>query len=116
MTETIGNEMFSRMLGYNYGSQEKSDLMRICWQPTPWMVDVYDSPPGDDRKSRRQEIRHWCVEQFGPESWPIHDRPASWYSGSATVYGWTWYGFATEEMLNRFMEQFPDAVDRTKHV
>ena len=107
MTETIGNDLFARTMEFNYAQPEFLELMRKCWTPTPWMVNVYDSPHKDEHEGLRREIAEWCIEQFGPESWPIHDKPADWYRGSATVYGWTWYGFATEEMLNLFLERFP---------
>lgn len=108
MSETTGNDLFARAMEFNYAQPEFLELMRKCWTPTPWMVDVYDGPshPND---SRRREIIEWCVEKFGPESWPIHDKPANWYRGTSTIYGWTWYGFATEEMLNRFLEHFPQS-------
>lgn len=112
MSETIGNDLFARVMGFSYRTPETQDLMRKVWAPTPWMVNVYDGPsyPYD---GLRIEIAEWCREQFGPESWPIHDKPADWHRGGATIDGWTWYGFATEEMLLRFLERFPQ--DEREH-
>lgn len=52
----------------------------------------------------------WCDDAFGPQSWPIHDRPGNWLIAGATINRHTDMGFATEEMMRRFVERFPDYV------
>lgn len=70
------------------------------------MTDAYTGgmARGDERYS---EIMEWCRDHFGPEAWPIHDKPGEWHCGGATVYGWTWMGFATKEMMDNFAEAWP---------
>jgi hypothetical protein len=80
------------------------ELMHKVWDGTPWMVDAYTGPISN--YGRYAEIMDWCRDKFGPEAWPIHDKAGNWHSGGATVYGATWMGFATEEMMERFCEQW----------
>lgn len=75
------------------------DLMRKVWDGTPWMV-------GACTKGRWRAIMEWCTKEFGPEAWPIHGRAGQWHIGGATVHGYTWIGFATEDMMNRFVERW----------
>jgi len=75
--------------------------------PTPWVIDVR-LPESNSREWF--DMLEWCGEQFGPESWPIHDRPGAWYRAGATVHGHTDMGFATEEMMERFIAKFPDRI------
>lgn len=79
-------------------------LHHKVWDATPWMVNAYTGRIGDERDA---EIREWCSEQFGDEAWPIHGRPGLWHRGGGTVNGWTWIGFATQEMMDRFEAAWP---------
>lgn len=103
----IGTDLYRRMLAFNYGDQERANLMSEVWSPTPWMVDVFDGgwSSGRDQCFR---IGQWCVEHFGQQGSPIHKRPGRWYRGNATVHGWTWYGFDTEEAMNEFVAAWPN--------
>lgn len=47
-------------------------------------------------------IMDWARERFGDEAWPIHGKAGSWHRGGATVYGWTWFGFDTEDRMREF--------------
>lgn len=81
-------------------------LMHKAWDRTPWMVDAHTGPTvgwGRDRN-----MRLWCEEAFGPEAWPIHHRPGSWFRSGVTVEGRTWFGFETEEMMKMFLAAWPD--------
>lgn len=80
------------------------DLTRSVWAGTPWMVDAFTGPSMDDRS---REMMDWCRNEFGVESWPIHGKPGNWHRGGVTLYGWTWMGFATEEMMLKFIERWP---------
>lgn len=75
--------------------------------PTPWIIDVR-LPESNSREWF--ELLEWCSDNLGPESWPIHGRPGNWYRAGATIHGHTDMGFATEDMMKRFMEQFPDRI------
>jgi hypothetical protein len=95
----MGTPLYDRMLAYDYGDQERADLMREVWEGTPFMTNCNSGSIASDRE---REINDWCREHFGDEAWPIHGRPGNWQRGGATVYGWTWYGFRTAEMLKQF--------------
>ena len=108
MTEQTptGSDLFHHMLAFNYGDRERAELMRKVWSYTPWMADIYTGGYSNDQ-DRELEIREWCREKFGPEAWPIHEKPGTWQRGSATIDGWTWMGFATEDQMRQFMDRWP---------
>lgn len=89
----------------HWADENGEELMRKVWEPTPWIVNVYTGPGHPDR--RNQDMLEWCDKNLGEASYPIHGREGVWHQGSATVNGWTWFGFATEEMMNRFLEAWP---------
>jgi hypothetical protein len=70
------------------------------WSPTPFMEDVMST-------DREDEMIRWCQQQFGPESSPMHKRNGRWRRSLVTIHGWCWFGFETEELMNRFVERFP---------
>ena len=67
----MATDLFHRTLAYNYGDDERSDLMRKVWSVTPFMVDCQTGSPDDDAYRR---IMQWCRDNIGPEAWPIHGR------------------------------------------
>jgi hypothetical protein len=99
-----GSDLYLRALAFNDDDPERKALMAKVWCGTPWMVDAYT---GSHDSARRHELMEWCREQFGPEAWPIHGHAGQWHSGCATVDGWTWMGFATEDQMHRFVERWP---------
>lgn len=99
-----GTPLFERMLAYDYGDAERAELMREVWTPTPFMVNVNTSSIASNRD---YEIHRWCREQFGPENWLLADKVGTWQRGSATVDGTTWYGFATEALMQQFLKRWP---------
>ncbi len=107
--QVIGTELFHRTMEWADKHDERGDLMRKVWQGTPWIVDAYTGSIGNH--GRYREIMDWCRERFGPESSPIHGNPGQWRSGSATVIGYTWMGFATKEMMDEFMQQWGDVPE-----
>ena len=100
----MSTDLYKRTIAFNHGNTERNDLMRKVWNGTPWLVDAHTGSPDDDRY---REMREWCREQFGPECWPIHGKPGTWQTGSVTIYGWTWFGFATEDQMKQFLEAWP---------
>lgn len=102
--DDTGTELFRRTLAYDLGCPESNSLMARVWRPTPWMVDAFTGGVGEDRD---REMIMWCADRFGQESSPIHGTPGHWHRGSATVHGWTWYGFASEAMLREFLAAWP---------
>lgn len=102
MNAEVGTDLYRRMLAFDYSDAERAELMAKVWKGTPWMLDVYI---GDDERDRT--IKEWCRDEFGPEALPIHGRPGDWQTGHATVFGWGWMGFATEELMQRFLARWP---------
>lgn len=99
-----GTDLYRSALAFNDDDPERKALMAQVWRGTPWMVDAYT---GSHDTDRRHDLMEWCREQFGREAWPIHGHQGQWHSGSATVDGWTWMGFATEDQMRRFMARWP---------
>lgn len=99
-----GSDLYRQMLAFDYEDDERADLMRKVWEPTPWIVDAYTGSPDDDRTRAMIE---WCHERFGDESYPIHGRSGQWHRGGVTLYGWTWFGFATEPQMREFVAAWP---------
>jgi hypothetical protein len=102
----MSTDLHKQMVAFNYGDGERCALMEKVWRDTPWMVDVYSGGYSNDR-NREHAILTWCYKQFGDQSSPIHDRPGTWQRGSATINGWTWFGFATEAQMLAFVEHWP---------
>lgn len=101
-----GTDLYHRNMEWAESNGDRGKLMHQVWDGTPWMVDVYTG--NIENFGRFREIMEWCREQFGPEAWPIHGKPGAWHSGGATVMGWTWIGFATEDRMERFRERWID--------
>ena len=99
-----GTDLYERTITYDYGDNDRQELMRKVWSGTPWMVDAYT---GSIETDRDREMRQWCRDQFGNECLPIHGRPGRWQRGGATIYGWTWFGFDTEDAMNEFIKAWP---------
>ena len=99
---TTGSELYQRVI-----APKDDELMHRVWDGTSYMVDAYTGSISNF--GRYREIKDWCREQFGDEAWPIHGQPGNWHSGSATIDGRTWMGFATEDMMRRFVERWGDS-------
>lgn len=98
----MGSALYRRAMAYYDTNDRDPALQHKVWDPTPWMLDVYTGR-GDDRM---RAILAWCLERFGDEAWPIHGKPGSWHMGGATLYGWTWFGFDTEEKMRAFQAKW----------
>ena len=71
------------------------------------MLDAYTESVNTDRW---YDVMQWCQSEFGQEAWPLHGIEGQWHVGGATIHGWTWIGFATEEMMTRFSERWHNAT------
>lgn len=98
-----GTELFEQTLAFDYEDAERSDLMRKVWSVTPYMIDYQTGSPGADTY---RNIVTWCRDNFGPQAHPIHEFEGDWQLGSATIFGWTWIGFKTQEQLDTFISGF----------
>lgn len=74
-------------------------LLRQIWAGTPFIVDAYTGSVG---QARWYEMAAWLNERFGPQAFPWTDKKGRWFLGSATIHGWTWLGFDTQEALDEF--------------
>ena len=83
-------------------SGEFAEINRKTWSPTPWVIDVFI--PTDESK---HVIRNWLIYNFGPESEPSCEVKGSWRASFVTVHSFCWYGFKTEDLMNRFLAKFP---------
>lgn len=101
---TEGSALYHRQI-----TERGNDLMHQVWDGTPWMTDAYTGSIENDGRYGR--MMRWCRDHFGPEAWPIHGKPGNWYSGGATVLGWTWMGFRTREMMEQFLEAWGNPQD-----
>ena len=99
-----GSELYRRAMAHYEQQGDRPDLMHKLWDNTPWMVSAFVGQVGGDRD---EAMRQWCRDHYGPQAWPIHGRPGEWHSGGATSQGWTWFGFATETMMTKFIEVWP---------
>jgi hypothetical protein len=95
--EQIGNDVFQRMIE---NSGEHAEINREVWTPTPYMVDVLIT-------EREHEIRNWLNLNFGFERNPWRESKGLWHQSRVIMHGYCWYGFETEELMNRFVKQFP---------
>ncbi len=102
----MSTELYQNMLEQDYGHQGTAELMEKVWSPTPFMVDAFTGH-GSDR--RDCEMQQWCYDTFGEQSSPIHEREGTWCRGNATIFGWTWYGFAERDQLDLFLAHWRDA-------
>ena len=93
------SELFQRVM------PKCDELMLKVWSGTPWMVEAYT---GGCNSERWEEIADWCEAQYGREAWPIHGHPGKWHRGGATINGYTWLGFETQEMMQAFEARFPN--------
>jgi hypothetical protein len=109
----MSTPLHQHMLAFNRSNAERDTLMEKVWRDTPWMVDVYSGGYSADR-DREHDIQTWCFEQFGEQAFPIHGKSGRWQRGTATVDGWTWFGFSTETEMQRFIDRWP-APDGIKH-
>jgi hypothetical protein len=100
----MSTPLYERILAFNYEDTDRAELMRKVWIGTPWVIDSYT---GNYDEGRKRDMLHWCYETFGQQASPIHDRPGTWQQGSATIYGWTWFGFATKSQMHLFVERWP---------
>ena len=102
---TVASELYTSIIDWNTKrSAEDLALAHEVWDMTPWVVDVYD---GRTQDGRYLEMMHWCRERWGDQAWWPSGRKGSWQRGGATVDGWTWWGFDTENKMSEFVAAWP---------
>lgn len=100
----MATELYQQVIAFDHGDSERNALVHLVWDGHPWMVDVHTGQSGGEQD---RAMRLWCVNEFGPEAWPIHGIAGEWHRGNATINGWTWFGFRTEKQMLRFIERWP---------
>ncbi len=103
-----GSDLFQRQIVEKREVGDYGELSYKVWSKTPWMVNAYiESPSNHDRHDK---IMQWCYDNLGEQNFPFGKNPTlgKWRSGNAIVMGWGWMGFATEEMMNQFIEAWPN--------
>lgn len=100
-------DLFERAINFSYDDPERGELVRKVWSVTPHMIDCYTDNINSERE---RAIRRWCYDNIGEQAYPIHGREGDWQFGGATIFGWTFLGFSSKELLDKFLEAFPDAT------
>jgi hypothetical protein len=103
----MATPLYKRMLALSMDDPDGGELMRKVWDPTPYMIDVRDFEPNSKEWF---DFLRWALEELGEESSPIHDQAGVWRRGNATLFGWTWYGFAAQHLMDKFMRRYPDRI------
>lgn len=103
---TEGSPLYARTMTRAANDPDGGALMRQVWEGTPWIVDAYTGIHDDPRE---RLMLDWCHESFGDEALPFGRSPRAgrWRRGNATVFGWTWFGFAAEADALSFMARWP---------
>lgn len=98
-----GSAFYQHLAKDLFDGSEHEDV----WHKHPWMVDAYTSSTNE---VRYMQMRKWLHDTFGKESWPYSDQPdwRDYYVGGATVMGWTWIGFKTEDGMQQFLNDWPN--------
>jgi hypothetical protein len=109
LTVMTGTDLYHRTMDFDYGDSDRNAIMHKVWDGFPWMVNAYTGAHSHER-DRESEILTWCLNNIGEQASPIHDKPGLWHRGGATVNGWTFMGFASQEDMNRFVERWPAPV------
>lgn len=104
----MATDLYRRILAFDFGDAERSTLMRKVWQPTPFVVDVWTDGVNS---TRYRDLLQWCFDELGAPCAVIHGCSGRWQLGGATVHGWTWFGFAEEADMVRFLARWPAPDD-----
>ena len=112
----MSTELYNRIMEYAKKRKREGslELEQKVWNPTPWVVDVFMGKFDGYQNENEYDIRNYCTDNFGEQSWPIHDKPANWYRAGFTVDGWTWIGFKTEEMMKKFIKDWANNIKKEK--
>lgn len=94
-----GSDLYQRAMAYYDANDSDPALQHQVWDGYPWMLDVHTDGVATDRD---RAICDWCRKTFGDEGHPIHGIPGAWHRGGATVFGWTWFGFASADHMRQF--------------
>lgn len=102
----MATDLYRITVNFDYGDNERNELIHKVWDNFPWMVNAYTGGYSN-RIDREQDILHWCIKNIGDQASPIHNKPGEWCRGTATINGWTFIGFKSEEAMNKFIDSWP---------
>lgn len=104
----MSSPIYNRIMEYHKDNAEQLALEHKVWDNTPFIIDVHiGSMHTEEGMDRFDRMHSWLEKNIGDEAWPIHDKPGNWHRAGATVDGWTWIGFHTQEMADQFTKEFP---------
>lgn len=104
----MATEIYNSIIAWNTErGPEDAALAHEVWDMTPWVVDVFDGQWSEEPQ-RRYEMMHWCRDRWGEQAWWPSGRKGAWQMGSATVCGWAWWGFDSEEHMKEFVAAWPN--------
>ncbi len=101
----MGTDLYQSIIDWN--ARQSAELLRLAhevWDMTPWVVDVFE---GANRDMGYMDRMHWCRERWGDQAWWPSGLKGAWQRGGATVDGWTWWGFDSEDKMNEFLAAWP---------
>ena len=85
-------------------------LAHEVWDMTPWIIDVHDGRVED---GLYRDLMVWCQSRWGAQAWWPNGRKGAWQRGGATVDGWTWWGFDSEDKMREFVGAWPKLCQST---
>jgi len=101
-TVRLGNQFFQEHIVNFVPPDNQPDMKATlikAWAPTPFMIDV-------ELKDQETAMMLWCRNHFGFENGFRHSELGIWRRAYVTLRGRSWFGFATENLLNQFKRQF----------
>lgn len=101
----MGTPLHDRIMS-NAHDVVNPELMREVWRGHPWVIDAFTDSP---QSLRCRLMLEWCRLHLGDEAHPVlkMNIEGRWQRGNATVCGWTWMGFRTEEDMLSFARAWP---------
>lgn len=103
----VGSRLY---LDYVLPDDSHGGISREVWAGTPWIATIWtDSCSTAEGIIRHSGMMKWLRERYGEPARPFADppQPGRWREGNATVCGWTWFGFDTEERMQEFIAAWP---------
>lgn len=104
LDEVKGSDVFRKAIA---PSNKYGRTIFEMWRRVPWIVNFYVD-------GKEIEIRNWLNRSIGREYDEVLFPTGFWLRSPVTMRGRCWYGFATEQMLNRFLHIFPNKPEIKK--
>lgn len=89
---------------YRNSDPEESAFIEQVWGPTPWMVRTNARQEGRDWLDVLNKQARWCRDNIGASC--DFEQAGVWRHGYAIHDDKRWFGFANEELMNRFINKW----------